>query len=114
MKKIIIAVFFTLFLSACGSDRLAFSNRGEVYLLGNDLLCIKSKPGDVISFYSLSSSENKYYPALVSEFEINNKYPDTCIRVSLKKDVSYELIYTMNKVDYSAVFNLENDKLKQK
>jgi len=114
MKKNIVIVLATLLLYSCGGDRITFSNRGDVYLLGSNLLCIKSKLGDTISFYSLSSSENRYSPALISEFEIDKKYPDTCIRVNLKNNFSYQLIYTMNDIDYGARFKIENGKLHQK
>jgi len=71
VKNYLVVIVAICLLSACVGDRITFSNRGEVYLLGSNLLCIKSKSGDAISFYSLSSSENKYSPEIISEFDIN-------------------------------------------
>ena len=109
-KRAVIPLIFTLSLSGCVGDRLDFRKKGTVYLEGNRLVCIKSTPGDRLTYYLLSSSENNYAPPLAVEVEINRTYPDTCINsVTLKENVAYDLNYILNDVKYKAEFILDKN-----
>ena len=107
MSKVIVMLIFVSLLSGCVGDRLDFRHKGEVFQQDRSRICVKSMPGDTMSYYLLSSSENNYAPPLVTENHINNKYPDTCINVTLKENVSYDLIYILSDVKYRASFTLD-------
>ncbi|WP_146000847.1 putative T6SS immunity periplasmic lipoprotein [Chimaeribacter arupi] len=112
MKGIITLFIVVMTLSGCVGDRLDFRNKGTVYLEGNRLVCIKSTPGDRLTYYLLSSSENNYAPPLAVEVEINRTYPDTCINsITLKENVAYDLNYILNDVKYKAEFSLDKTAL---
>lgn len=108
MKKIITLFTLVTALSGCVGDRLEFRNKGTVYLEGNRLICIKSTPGDILTYYLLSSSENNYAPPLAVEVDIKRAYPDTCINsITLKENVDYDLTYILNDIKYRAEFTLD-------
>jgi hypothetical protein len=107
MSKVIVMLIFVSLLSGCVGDRLDFRHKGEVFQQDRSKICVKSMPGDTMSYYLLSSSENNYAPPLLTENHINNKYPDTCINVTLKENVSYDLIYILSDVKYRASFTLD-------
>ncbi|WP_408014951.1 putative T6SS immunity periplasmic lipoprotein [Rouxiella aceris] len=86
-------ILLSIFLiSGCVGDRLDFRHKGSVYKKNSNLLCIDSKPGDSITYYLLSSSKNNYHPPLMFEDNINRKYPDTCLPIALKQNISYNII----------------------
>ncbi|WP_146001014.1 putative T6SS immunity periplasmic lipoprotein [Chimaeribacter californicus] len=107
-KRAVIPLIFILSLSSCVGDRLEFRNKGTVYLEGNRLICIKSTPGDILTYYLLSSSENNYAPPLAVAVDIKRAYPDTCINsVTLKENVAYDLNYILNDIKYKAEFSVD-------
>jgi len=101
-------------MSGCVGDRLEFRNKGEVFFKDGQFLCIKSMPGDTLTYYLLSSSENNYSPPLRDGVDINVKYPATCLHdITLKKNVFYDLSYILNDIKYKAEFSVdENNNIK--
>ncbi|WP_213716291.1 putative T6SS immunity periplasmic lipoprotein [Cedecea lapagei] len=105
MKNILLLL--VLLISGCVGDRLEFRNAGTVYQKNSDVICIKSKEGDVITWYLLTSSEDTYRQSLFFADYVQKKYPDHCFNLMLKKDVTYNLLYEMNNVKYRVNFALD-------
>ncbi|GAA0512185.1 hypothetical protein GCM10009414_22250 [Tatumella terrea] len=84
MKKY--SYFLVMFIiTGCGpGDRLVFRHPGEVRIVDQHL-CIRSSPGDHLSYYSLSYSADQYQNPLAYEDNIDREFPDTCIVADLKK-----------------------------
>ncbi len=100
----ILLLFFSLFLLAgCAGDRLAFHKKGRA-TVNENRVCIASTPGDILEYYSLSSSENSYALPILTEDNIAKKYHDTCIPLILKNSTNYELIYVLNGEKYRFEF----------
>lgn len=96
-------------LSGCVGDRLDFRHAGSIFKKNNDYICINSKKNDVITYYILSSSADTYREPLFFADNIVKKYPDHCFNLTLKKDVTYNLLYEMNDVKYRVNFALDPD-----
>ncbi|VEB98615.1 Uncharacterised protein [Cedecea lapagei] len=105
MKNLLLILIFLI--SGCVGDRLDFRNAGSVYQKNSKEICIKSKEGDVLSYYLLTSSADTYQHPLLFEDHIAKKYPDHCFNLTLKKDVTYNLLYEMNDVKYQVDFALD-------
>lgn len=105
MKNLLLVLIFLV--SGCVGDRLEFRNAGSVYQKNSNGICIKSKEGDVITYYLLTSSEDTYRQSLFFEDHIAKKYPDHCFNLILKKYVTYNLLYEMNDVKYRVNFALD-------
>lgn len=41
------------------------------------------------------------------EDNINRKYPDTCLPIALKQNISYNIIYEMNNIKYRVDFSVD-------
>ena len=109
MKNILMCAFLFL-LSGCVGDRIDFHNEVDAAVTEN-YICIKSFPGDTLEYYLLSSSADRYTVPLAYMMKgVPKKYPDTCIPVSLKKKADYELIYTLNGINYHFDFSIDADK----
>lgn len=106
MKNLLLILIFLI--SGCVGDRLEFRNAGSIYQNNSDVICIKSKQGDVITYYLLTSSEDTYRQSLFFENYVQKKYPDHCFNLTLKKDVTYNLLYEMNDVKYRVNFALDS------
>jgi hypothetical protein len=115
MKKKSITTLISISLfTGCVGDRLDFRHQGDIYNKNSELFCINSKPGDNITYYLLSSSENNYQSPLIFEDNVNKKYPDTCLQIKLKQNVYYNIIYEMNNIKYRVDFTLdEKNNIKQ-
>ena len=108
MTKKIILFIFSFIISGCVGDQLEFRNKGTVFFKDDHFLCIKSMPGDTLTYYLLSSSENNYSPPLLVGIDINVKYPATCVHnITLKKNVFYDFTYILNGIKYRAEFSLD-------
>ncbi|NIF58911.1 hypothetical protein F3J27_09285 [Enterobacter sp. Ap-916] len=107
MKHIV--TLLALMISGCVGDRLDFRHAGSIFQKNNDYVCVNSKRGDVITYYILSSSEDNYQHPLFFENYIQKKYPDHCFNLTLKKDITYNLLYKMNDVKYRVNFALDDD-----
>ncbi|MRT56810.1 hypothetical protein GJV11_11865 [Enterobacteriaceae bacterium RIT693] len=105
MKNLLLVLIFLV--SGCVGDRLDFRHAGTVYQKNSDVICIKSKEGDVITYYLLTSSEDTYRQSLFFENYVQKKYPDHCFNLTLKQDVTYNLLYEMNDVKYRVNFALD-------
>ena len=105
MKKY--SYFLVMFIiTGCGpGDRLVFRHPGEVRIVDQHL-CIRSSPGDHLSYYSLSYSADQYQNSLAYEDNIDRKFPDTCIVADLKKTADYNLLYIINGIKYRVDFSI--------
>jgi len=109
MRNSFLIVAIISILTGCGlGDRMEFSTRGHAFLKGPDIVCLKSLPNDVLKYYLVSSSEDHYKTVLLVENHINKIYPNTCINIKLKKNVSYDIMYIMNDEKLSVGFTLGN------
>ncbi|MGE1560903.1 putative T6SS immunity periplasmic lipoprotein [Pantoea septica] len=70
-------------LAGCAGDRLAFHKKGSATINENQI-CIAPAPGDILEYYSLTSSENSYEVPIITEDNIAQKYPDTCMPLIFK------------------------------
>ncbi|WP_336983527.1 MULTISPECIES: putative T6SS immunity periplasmic lipoprotein [unclassified Cedecea] len=107
MKNLMLVLIFLI--SGCVGDRLEFRNAGTVYQKNSNVICIKSKEGDVITYYLLTSSEDTYRQSLFFENYVQKKYPDHCFNLTLNKGVTYNLLFRMNNVKYRVNFALDDD-----
>lgn len=107
MKNLLLILIFLI--SGCVGDRLDFRHAGTVYQKNSNVICIKSKEGDVITYYLLTSSEDTYRQSLFFADYVQKKYPDHCFNLTLKKDVTYNLLYEMNDVKYRINFALDGN-----
>lgn len=117
MKEFMIIVSIVCTLSGCGfSDRMQYAKRGHVFLKEKDTVCLKSLPNDILNSYLLTSSEDHYKSTLLVENYINIPYPNTCMKVKLKKNVSYDIMYIMSHEKLSVDFTLGdyNDLIEEK
>lgn len=106
MKKIIL--LFLLMLVSCGSgDKLQFNLPGNAAITLNSI-CINAQPGEILSYYLLSSPVNQYKKPISTEDNIQRFYPDTCVVSSLEKDGSYTLIYILNQKKYRLEFKVNH------
>lgn len=103
MIKVIFLCFSFLLLAGCVGDKLVFHKKGSA-TVNESRVCIASTPGDIMEYYSLSSSENSYETPILTEDNISKKYPDTCISFILKNSTNYELIYVLNGEKYRFEF----------
>lgn len=102
-------IILCLILVGCGSgDRLAFSEPRSASINEN-LLCINAKNGDVISFYSLSSSIDNYSNTIMhsGDQEKSRIYPNLCFDIQLKRGFNYSLLYVLNEKKYRLEFNID-------
>ncbi|MFG1174438.1 putative T6SS immunity periplasmic lipoprotein [Erwiniaceae bacterium CAU 1747] len=90
-------------LVGCAGDRLAFHKEGSA-IINERRICITSHPGDILEYYSLSSSENRYEAPVLTEDNVAKKYSDTCIPLMLKSSTNYELIYVLGGEKYRFEF----------
>ncbi|WP_336707949.1 MULTISPECIES: putative T6SS immunity periplasmic lipoprotein [unclassified Cedecea] len=104
-----IVILLALMLSGCVGDRLDFRHAGSIFKKNNDYICVNSKRGDVITYYILSSSADTYREPLFFADNIAKQYPDHCFNLTLKKGVTYNLLYEMNDVKYRVNFALDDD-----
>ena len=98
IKKSLLCLFLFL-LMGCAGDRLSFHQAGSA-TVNENRICISSFPGDILEYYSLSSSENNFEAPLSIEDNIVKKHSDTCIPLTLKNNTNYELIYELNGKKY--------------
>jgi len=112
IKKILL--FFSLYLlSGCTGDKLAFHKKGNA-TVNESRFCITSDPGDILEYYSVSSSENSYAVPILTEDNIAKKHLDTCIPLIIKNSTSYELIYVLSGEKYRFEFTTDaNNKVKK-
>ena len=103
MIKIFLLFFSIFFLAGCAGDRLAFHKKGSA-TVNESRVCIASVPGDILEYYSLSSSENSYAVPILTEDNIAKKYHDTCMPLILKNSTNYELIYVLSGEKYRFEF----------
>lgn len=96
-------------LVGCVSDRLTFHQAGDA-TVSDTHICIVSPPGGILTYFSLSSSQNNYDEPLLKEDNIAKKYPDTCIPFVLKTDTRYELIYEISNERFRFEFITDADK----
>lgn len=96
-------------LAGCVSDRLTFHQAGNA-TVSDTHICIISPPGEVLKYFSLSSSENNYTSPLVTRDNIAKKYPDTCVPFELKNTTQYELIYELDDTKFRFEFITDEDK----
>lgn len=109
-----VVILLALILSGCVGDRLDFRHAGSIFKKNNDYICVISKKDDVITYYILSSSADTYREPLFFADNIAKKYPDHCFNLTLKKGITYNLLYEMNDVKYRVNFEVEGDgKIKQ-
>lgn len=101
-------VFFLVFLlTGCTGDTLVFRNQGDARIDKNGI-CIKSSSGDVLSYYSVSSTLDNYKePIAISE--ASKKFPDTCIKVEIKESADYDFVYILNDENYRLNFTVDKD-----
>ncbi|MDU5780783.1 MAG: hypothetical protein E6Z83_08235 [Pantoea sp.] len=102
IKKFLFCLSLFL-LAGCAGDRLAFHKKGSATINENQI-CIASASGDILEYYSLSSSENSYKVPILTEGNIAKKNPDTCIPLILKNSTNYELIYVLGGEKYRFEF----------
>ena len=117
MKKLLIIIAITSTLVGCGvGDTMQYRTRGHVFLKGEDTVCLKSLPNDILNSYLLTSSEDHYKTTLLVENYINLPYPNTCMKINLKKNFSYNIIYIMNNQKFRVDFTLGdyNDLIEEK
>ncbi len=107
-------MIFLFLLSGCVGDRIAFHNEGDAAVT-ESYICIKSSPGDILEYYLLSLSVDRHTVPLAFMMKgVPKKYPGTCIAVSLKTTEDYELIYTLNGINYHFKFSIDTDKNNKK
>ena len=86
IKKSLLCLFLFL-LMGCAGDRLSFHQAGSA-TVNENRICISSFPGDILEYYSLSSSENNFEAPLSIEDNIVKKHSDTCIPLTLKYELN--------------------------
>ena len=107
MKAFFIMVISFL-LNACTGDTLTFRHQGDALIKG-DSICLTSSPGDVLSFYLLSSSLDNYRKPISMQEDISIKSPDTCIKSDVRKPANYDLMYIMDDTKYRVNFTVNGD-----
>ncbi len=110
MKKYRYFLFTLIFMTAgCGpGDRLVFRHPGEVRVVAQHL-CIRSSPGDHLSYYLLSYSADQYQSPLAYEDNIDREYPDTCFIANVKKPADYNLLYIINGKEHRVDFSVNEE-----
>ena len=93
-------------LAGCVGDRLEFRNKGDA-VVDNDSICIISKPGDVLTYYLLTSSTDNYQKPVAVSTNIQKRHPATCIKYDVKFPAKYSLIYILNNKKYRFEFITE-------
>lgn len=106
MTRFLYLLLIFIVLSGCVGDRLVFREKGDASV-NKSSICIKSSSNDVLSYYNLSSSVNSYSKPLVAESNIIKEFPDTCIKVDLKPDEDYTLLYVLNSIKYRFEFSVD-------
>ncbi|WP_034947473.1 putative T6SS immunity periplasmic lipoprotein [Erwinia oleae] len=106
MKKSLFLFMVMMLLSGCGlQDYPVFRYQGEVFVPDDNLVCIKSASNDMLTFYTISSTEDDHKTDLAVGRDIKKQYPDTCIRLVLTPGVEYTMLYILNGVKYRVVFD---------
>lgn len=101
-----ILLILCVLLTGCVGDRLDFRNKGDAFIDKNSI-CVKAKPGDVLTYYLLSSSINNYEKPLEVGTDVSKKYPDICIFTALENNTDYDLIYVLSGEKYRVEFSID-------
>lgn len=106
MKKLsLIPIVFLL--SGCPGGNPAAEYR-QVFMQG-DVICFSVNKKDVLDYYRVDSTQAEGYIIIKAEERVSLTYPDTCIKVKLKRGYKYNIAYGLNGKKYSAYFFIDNN-----
>ena len=112
MKKLILALLCLLFTS--GYSVYKFSHPGAVvtYSINTNRLCIGSTyKSDILTYYYFGSfgTGNTVTISEENNDAIDLSYPNNCLKITLKPELKYVVLYIQNQKHYSYRFKTAPD-----
>lgn len=107
MKKIILTFPLISLLIGCPGGPRAPEPRAT--FINGERLCFSIDKKDVLSYYTISSSESSDHEKLRWEEGLHRSYPDTCIKMKFKFGYIYYINYGLNNRDYEHDFFIDNN-----
>lgn len=110
MRKITLLLPLITVLTGCPNSRYegAQIGKSKAVFIENDVVCFSVDKKDVLTRYNLWSNEDDEKRLIVAE-GVKLSYPNTCIKVELKKGYQYSANFSLNGKPYHYSFFIDNN-----
>jgi len=105
--KMLYLIPLLLLLSGCPGGNPGAEYR-RVFMQG-DVICFSVNKNDILHYYRIDSTQGGKYTIIKADERVHLSYPDTCVKVKLKRGYRYNISYGLNGKKYSDYFFIDND-----